>query len=194
MTEQRKQVLSEGAVSTAHNLLWAVCIAVYLTVFIGGIQTGGAEILTMGRAVGFTLAVAVLGKMAIGLVSRASLPEEKGPSADELGQVGSLAELTGSGPETEAELSQLFASVGLDPAAAKPFAAHCGLDAVEGHNELLARALSGARPFPVERVDRIVRSLHDFKESIDQWREGILRYYSDECNSVPPRRLAFGDL
>ena len=105
-----------------------------------------------------------------------------------------LAELTGSGPETEAELSQLFASVGLDPAAAKPFAAHCGLDAVEGHNELLARALSGARPFPVERVDRIVRSLHDFKESIDQWREGILRYYSDECNSVPPRRLAFGDL
>jgi hypothetical protein len=65
-------------------------------VFIGGIQSGGADLMAMGRAVAFTLAVAVLGKMAIGLVSRASLPEEQGPSADELGQVGSLDDLVGS--------------------------------------------------------------------------------------------------
>ena len=96
MTENRKQVLSEGAVSTAHNLLWAVCIAVYLTVFIGGIRSGGAELMAMGRAVGFTLAVGVLGKIAIGLLGRASLSEEQGPSADELGPVGSLVDVTSS--------------------------------------------------------------------------------------------------
>src|SRR5260370_29641814 len=96
MTNGRQRVLREGAVSTAHNILWAVCIAVYLTVFIGGIHSGGAELMAMGRAVGFTLAVGVLGKMAIGLVSRASLPAEQGPSADELGQVGSLADHVGS--------------------------------------------------------------------------------------------------
>ena len=103
MRDERKPVLSEGAVSTAYNLLWAVCIAVYLTVFVGGIQSGGADLMAMGRGVAFTLAVAVLGKMAIGLVSRASLPEEQGPSADELGQVGSLEERVGSTNVAEQE-------------------------------------------------------------------------------------------
>jgi hypothetical protein len=96
MTGDRKPVMGETAMSWAHRVLWSVCIAVYLTVFIGGIQSGGAELMTMGRAVACTLAVGVLGKMAIGLLGRASLPEEEGPSADELGQVGSLVDPAGS--------------------------------------------------------------------------------------------------
>jgi hypothetical protein len=96
MTNDRRPVLSEGAMSWADRILWAVCIAVYLTVFIGGIRSGGAELMAMGRAVGFTLAVGVLGKLAIGLLGRARLPEEQGPSADELGQVGSLGDHIGS--------------------------------------------------------------------------------------------------
>jgi hypothetical protein len=96
MTDHRKQVMSEEAMSWAHRVLWSVCIAVYLTVFIGGIQSGGAELMTMGRAVAFTLAVGVLGKVVVGLIGRASLPAEEGPSADELGQVGSLDDHLGS--------------------------------------------------------------------------------------------------
>jgi hypothetical protein len=96
MKDERDPVLTEAGLSTAQRMLWIVCIAVYLTVFIGGIQSGGAELMAMGRAVAFTLAAAVLGKVAIGLLGQASLPAEEGPSADEPGRVGSLVELVSS--------------------------------------------------------------------------------------------------
>jgi hypothetical protein len=96
MTSDRKPVLREGAMSWAYRMLWATCIAVYLTVFLGGIRSGGDELMTMGRAVAFTLAAGVLGKMALGLIDGASLPEEKGPSADELGPVGSRVDVASS--------------------------------------------------------------------------------------------------
>ena len=96
MTYRREPVLSEGAIAMAQRLLWLVCIAVYLTVFVGGIRSGGADLIVMGRAVAFTLAAGVLGKVAIGLLGRASLPVQEGPSADEPGQVGSLVDLASS--------------------------------------------------------------------------------------------------
>jgi hypothetical protein len=92
----RKRVVDDAALSWAHRGVWAICIAVYLTVFIGGIQGGGAELLAMGRAVAFTLAAGVLGKVAVGFLSRASLPVEQGPSANQAGPVGSLVDLMDS--------------------------------------------------------------------------------------------------
>ena len=91
-----RPVLDDNALGWAQRAVWAICIAVYLTVFVGGLQAGGDELLTMARAVAFTLAAAVLGKVALGLLARASLPEEQGPSADQPGPVGSLVDLAAS--------------------------------------------------------------------------------------------------
>lgn len=108
MTQPRtKAVLDDSALTWAHRALWAACIAVYLTVFAGGILGHGDELLVMGRAIGLTLATAILGKIAVAVLARASLPEEEGPSAEEAGPIGSLAELSPSTnvaqPEDEAD-------------------------------------------------------------------------------------------
>ena len=94
--EIRETALGDAALSTARRALWAVCIAIYLTVFIGGLQAGGAELPTLGRALAFTLAAAVLGRIVLGLLGRASLPVRQGPLADPEGPVGSLVELGNS--------------------------------------------------------------------------------------------------
>src|SRR5436309_37340 len=91
-----KPVLSETALSWMQRGLWAVCIAVYLTVFVGGVLGRGDELMVMGRAVGLTLLTAVLGKAGLGLLAGASLPDEQGPSAEEAGPIGSLVELVPS--------------------------------------------------------------------------------------------------
>jgi hypothetical protein len=88
--ERRTLVLDEAALNRAQRVVWLVCVAIYLTVFIGGIQSGGAELATIGRAAAFTLAAAVLGRIGLGLLSRASLPVEQGPTADQEGPLGSL--------------------------------------------------------------------------------------------------------
>jgi hypothetical protein len=95
-TEVREHALNEAALGKAQAVVWAVCIGVYLTVFIGGIQAGGAELLALGRATAFTLAAAVLGRVALGLLGRASLPVEQGPTADQEGPLGSLVDLMAS--------------------------------------------------------------------------------------------------
>jgi hypothetical protein len=92
MTERRQAVLDEVGLSWLQRGVWAICIAVYLTVFVSGIQAGGDELISMGRAVAFTLAAGVLGKLAVGIASRATLPREQGPSTDQLGTVGSLVD------------------------------------------------------------------------------------------------------
>jgi hypothetical protein len=96
MIRQRKPALDDNALTWAQRGVWTICIAIYLVVFVGGITSGGDELLTVGRAAAFTLAAGFLGKTAIGLLSRASLPLEQGPSADEVGPVGSLIDLMGS--------------------------------------------------------------------------------------------------
>jgi hypothetical protein len=95
-TERRVRVLDESALGWARKGVWAICIGVYLTVFIGGLQAGGAELITMGRAAAFTVAAAVLGRLLLGLLSGASAPDRQGPMADQDGPVGSLAELMSS--------------------------------------------------------------------------------------------------
>ena len=101
--EVREHALSEAALSKAQGVVWAVCIGVYLTVFIGGIQAGGAELFTLGRAAAFTLAAAVLGRVALGLLGRASLPVEEGPTADKEGPLGSLVDLAASAKVAQQE-------------------------------------------------------------------------------------------
>ncbi len=96
MIAQRRAALDDNTLAWAQRGVWTICVAIYLVVFVGGITSGGDELLTVGRAAVFTLAAGFLGKMALGLLSRASLPVEQGPSADEVGPVGSLVDLVGS--------------------------------------------------------------------------------------------------
>lgn len=96
MDANRRRVLDDGDLSMAHRGLWALCIAIYLTVFIGGILGGGAELLVMARAMAFTLVAALLGRTALGLLGRASLPVEQGPLANQDGPLGSLIDLASS--------------------------------------------------------------------------------------------------
>ena len=89
---QPRPVMSEAALTWANRGLWALCVAVYLFVFVGGILARGDELFVMARAIVLTLVTAVLGKIAVGLLARASLPEEEGPSAEAAGPIGSREE------------------------------------------------------------------------------------------------------
>src|SRR5436309_2260363 len=91
-----ERALDETALSFAHRTVWAMCIAIYIAVFVGGIQSGGGDLVTLGRATGFTLVAAVLGRMALGLLAQARLPVRPGPMADEEGTLGSRVDLTAS--------------------------------------------------------------------------------------------------
>ncbi len=88
--------LDDAALGWARRGVWAICIGMYLTVFIGGINAGGAELITIGRAAAFTLAAAVLGKMVLSLLSKATLTVEQGPMANQVGNLGSLVDLAAS--------------------------------------------------------------------------------------------------
>jgi hypothetical protein len=96
MDPTRRPVLNDAALSLAQRGVWALCIGVYLTVFVGGITAGGADLLVMGRAIAFTLVTAFLGHIALGLLARASLPVEEGPLAKPEGPVGSLVDVVSS--------------------------------------------------------------------------------------------------
>ncbi len=92
----RVGVLDDNGLAWARRLVWAMCLGVYLTVFIGGIHAGGAELISVGRAAAFTLGAAVLGKMVLSLLAKASLPLEQGPMAVQDGKLGSLVDLSAS--------------------------------------------------------------------------------------------------
>ena len=92
----RIAALDDETLGLARRVVWAMCIGVYLTVFVGGIQAGGAELVVVCRAAVFTLGAAVLGKMVLSLLAKASLPVEQGPMANQDGKLGSLVDLTSS--------------------------------------------------------------------------------------------------
>jgi hypothetical protein len=97
MTQPETAALSDSARGWFERGLWALCIAVYLGIYVPGVLGGGDELLVVARAIGLTLATAVLGKLALALLARASLPTESGPSAEEPGPIGSLV---GTAPST----------------------------------------------------------------------------------------------
>ena len=84
------------AQATLRRLVWLVCIAVYLVVFVSGVLGGASDLVAMARAAGLTLATAVLGRLALGLLSRAAQPSAGPPSADEDRTLGSLIDLVSS--------------------------------------------------------------------------------------------------
>src|SRR6266849_4509230 len=101
VAEDRPMVraLSDRAFHRCQTAVWAICVVVYLAVFFGGIQAGGSELMAIGRAVGFTLVAALLGRTALALLGRASVPGdpvESVPMAAPEGKVGSLVDLLGS--------------------------------------------------------------------------------------------------
>jgi hypothetical protein len=98
-----RPALDDAALGLLQRGVWMLCIGIYLTVFIGGIAAGAAELMTLARAVAFTLAAAVLGRIALGLLARSSLAAEKGPTADQDGKVGSLIDLASSTNVAEQE-------------------------------------------------------------------------------------------
>jgi len=91
--DDRQAVLGERGLAHAHRAVWGAAITTYLIVFIGSIQAGAADLTALGRAAGFTLAVAIVGRIAVGLASQATQPVEKGPTAKPDGTLGSLADL-----------------------------------------------------------------------------------------------------
>ena len=92
MKPGRVRVVDDTGMTWAHRLVWAICLGVYMTVFIGGILAGGSELVTLGRAIGFTLVAAVLARIGLALLDGATLPVEQGRLADEEGPLGSLVE------------------------------------------------------------------------------------------------------
>lgn len=92
----REAALDDNGLAWARRVVWAMCIGVYLTVFISGIQGGGAELVAVARASAFTLVAAVLGKLVLSLLAKSSLPVEQGPMANQDGKLGSLVDLSSS--------------------------------------------------------------------------------------------------
>ena len=82
--------------ATLRRLVWLVCIGVYLVVFVSGVLGGASDLVAMARAAGLTLATAVLGRLALGVLSRASQPAAGPPLADEDRTLGSLIDLVSS--------------------------------------------------------------------------------------------------
>jgi hypothetical protein len=93
---KRQPVLDEQGLAWVRRLVWAACVAVYLVVFIGSVQAGASDLVALGRAMGFTLGTAVLGRIAMGLLSRATQPLDQGPTASQDGTVGSRVDLVSS--------------------------------------------------------------------------------------------------
>jgi hypothetical protein len=105
-TPERVPVLDEQGLTWAYRGVWVACVATYLIVFVGCIQAGTADLVALERAIGFTLATAVVGRLAVGLASRATQPAPQGPTAEPDGKIGSLVDLLSSPnvntPEDEA--------------------------------------------------------------------------------------------
>ncbi|MDQ3808747.1 MAG: hypothetical protein M3336_00480 [Chloroflexota bacterium] len=97
--------MSDDGLKLAHRLIWVLCSLVYLTVYVGGLLGGGSDLGTMLRAMGFTLATAIVGKLVLVVLGRASEPL----SANADGTVGSRIDLVSSAnishPEIEADLT-----------------------------------------------------------------------------------------
>jgi hypothetical protein len=94
--DKPQAVLSDATQAWLHRGVWLACVGVYLVVFVGGVLAGVPDLVALGRAVGLTLATAVLGKLAVGLICRASEPAKEPPSASQDRTLGSLLDVVSS--------------------------------------------------------------------------------------------------
>jgi hypothetical protein len=88
--------VNDEAVAALRRGVWLACVGVYLVVFVGGLLVGVSDLVAMLRAAGLTLAIAVLGKLALSIVSRAPQPTREQPSAAQDGTLGSLLDVVSS--------------------------------------------------------------------------------------------------
>jgi hypothetical protein len=93
---KREPVLSPGQLGRLYRGLWALCVLVYLGVFFGGLAAGGTDVWAMVRAMVACVAVALVGRLAIGLLGQATQAVEQAPLAAEEGTLGSLIDLVSS--------------------------------------------------------------------------------------------------
>jgi hypothetical protein len=95
--------MSHEALNWGHRVVWGLCACVYLAVFVSGIQAGGSDLGTLGRAAGFTLAMAFVGKLVLSVLSKARQPSAAQLLASKVGTVGSLVDLFESPKVNELE-------------------------------------------------------------------------------------------
>jgi hypothetical protein len=103
VNNERIPVMTPNAMSWGYRIVWALCAGVYLAVFISGIQGGGSDLGTLGRAAGFTLAMALVGKLALSVLSKATQPVSEPLLAARVGTFGSLGDLLDSPNVNELE-------------------------------------------------------------------------------------------
>jgi hypothetical protein len=97
VTEERQPVLSEAALARADRAVWLACVSVYLTVFVGSLLAGAADLTALERAIGLTFATALIGKFAVSVMSQATqVVQKEVPTADPVGTLGSLVDLSSS--------------------------------------------------------------------------------------------------
>ena len=94
--ETQHAIVTDEALAWLHRAVWLACVGVYLVVFVGGLVIGVSDLLAMLRAAGLALATAVLGKLALSIVSRASQPVNEQPSAGQDRTLGSLLDVVSS--------------------------------------------------------------------------------------------------
>jgi hypothetical protein len=92
----QQAIVTDEALAWLHRGVWLVCVGVYLVVFVGGLLVGVSDLLAMLRAAGLTLATAVLGKLALSIVSQASQPVKEQPSAGQGRTLGSRLDVVSS--------------------------------------------------------------------------------------------------
>lgn len=96
-SEERERVLSDAALAWADRGVWLACVGVYVAVFVGSLLAGVADLTALGRAMALTVATALVGKFAVGLMSQATQPVQKAvPTTDADGTLGSLVDLLSS--------------------------------------------------------------------------------------------------
>ena len=113
MASQQQHQQAQAILATAeaqawvHRLVWLLCVAVYLVVFVSGVLADGSDVLAMLRAAGLSVLTAILGRMALGLLSRARQPIPEPPLAAQDRTLGSLIDLSSSpnvaAPQAEPE-------------------------------------------------------------------------------------------
>jgi hypothetical protein len=95
--------MTPTALSWGDRIVWLLCVGVYMAVFISGIQGGGSDLGTLGRSVGYTLAMALVGKLAMSVLSKATQPAPAQLLASKIGTLGSLDDLIDSPNVNELE-------------------------------------------------------------------------------------------
>jgi hypothetical protein len=107
-SEERERILSDAALAWADRGIWLACVGVYVAVFVGSLLAGVADLTALGRAIALTLATALVGKFAVGLMSQATQPVQKAvPMTEPTETLGSLVDLMSSpnvsAPQDKAE-------------------------------------------------------------------------------------------